>query len=89
MTTSVRRVSRVFFEHWRRGHPVRALIERFELGLPVEHHSFALDHCCHPHHQPAPPAQAPATVKKKATQKKATARKTATGKAARNGTRQR
>lgn len=39
--------------------------------------------------QPAPPAQAPATVKKKATQKKATARKAATGKAARNGTRQR
>lgn len=39
--------------------------------------------------QPAPPAQAPTTVKKKATQKKATARKTATGKAAHSGTRQR
>ncbi|MBX3609807.1 MAG: hypothetical protein KF871_07900 [Hydrogenophaga sp.] len=48
------RVSRDFFKAWRRHHPVRALIERFELGLPVEHHARALAHFCHPHKQPRP-----------------------------------
>lgn len=51
------RVSKQFFKHWREGHAMRALIQRFELGLPVEHHSFALKHCCHPHEQPHPPAE--------------------------------
>lgn len=51
------RVSKKFFDHWRQNHPVRALIDRFELGLPVGHHTYALDHCCQPHVQPQPPRQ--------------------------------
>jgi hypothetical protein len=49
------RVSKKFFEHWRNGHAMRALIDRFELGLPVEHHTQELPHCCHPHEHPKPP----------------------------------
>ncbi|MGC4393961.1 hypothetical protein [Hydrogenophaga sp. T2] len=51
------RVSRRFFDHWRKGHVVRSLIERFELGLPVDQHTSALKDCCHRHQQPLPPPQ--------------------------------
>lgn len=50
------RVSRRFFEHWRNGHPVRSLIERFELGLPVDEHTTALKAFCRRHEQPPAPS---------------------------------
>lgn len=49
------RVSRAFFRHWRRRAALRALIERFELGLPVGHHADALHGYAAPHGAPPAP----------------------------------
>ncbi len=49
------RVSKRFFDHWRKGHAVRDLIERFELGLPVDQYAEPLSVCAHPHQHPRPP----------------------------------
>jgi len=51
------RVTRAFFRHWRTRPALRALIERFELGLPVEQLPLGLSGCCQPHGRPQPPRQ--------------------------------
>lgn len=51
------RVSREFFRHWRHDPALRALIERFELGLPVEQLPLGLTEFCTPHCRPQPPRQ--------------------------------
>src|SRR5690606_4942850 len=52
------RVTRAFFRHWRTRPGLRALIERFELGLPVEQLPLSLSGCCQP--RTAAPAPQPA-----------------------------
>ncbi|QHE86606.1 hypothetical protein [Hydrogenophaga sp. BPS33] len=49
------RVKRRFFEQLRHDAHLRGLIQRFELGLPVGHHTHALVNPCTPHSPPTPP----------------------------------
>lgn len=51
------RVSREFFRQWRTRPALRDLIERFELGLPVEQLPLGLTEFCTPHCRPQPPRQ--------------------------------
>lgn len=49
------RVKRRFFDKLRSDAHLRSLIQRFELGLPVGHHTHALADPCTPHSVPLPP----------------------------------
>jgi len=51
------RVSREFFRQWRTKPALRDLIERFELGLPVDQPSSGVDDFCTPHCHPTPPRE--------------------------------
>jgi hypothetical protein len=53
------RVSKAFFKHLRHNAHLRSLIQRYELGLPVGHHTHAIKHPCKPHGEAAEPAPAP------------------------------